>query len=205
MINDINFNLNIINNNLNNIINCMNNINNTLLRQQDNNYTPINFIKNIMNQNIQIANQISSNNNIINLTINNPLFFQNNNNIIEQNNQIHHMLPRKEEVKNIHYAHLFPESKNLRMVISFINSGDSSGSKFVITTPNDIKVKDLLFFFAKEKGINPNILGKDIYFIFNGLKININEDKDLTSFGFRNWSSIITVDLKNIIGGNSNC
>ena len=35
-----------------------------------------------------MANQISYNNNIINLTINNPLLFQNQNNINIQNNQI---------------------------------------------------------------------------------------------------------------------
>ena len=158
---------------MNNNINCMNNINNTLLRQQDNNYIPINFIKNIMNQSMQLANQISSNNNIINLTINKPLFFQINNNIIEQNNQIQNILPRKKE---IHYVRLFPESKNNRISIIF---NDPVGFKTFIDSPNDIKVKDLLLAFSKEKGINPNILGKDIYFLYNGHKININEDKDL--------------------------
>ena len=73
---------------MNNIITSMNNIKNILLEQQNNNYTPIIFIKEIINQNIQMANQISYNNNIINLTINNPLFFQNQNNINIQNNQI---------------------------------------------------------------------------------------------------------------------
>ena len=86
--NKINFNLNTINNNLNNIITNMNNINNILLKQQNNNYTPIIFIKEIIKQNIQKTNQISYNHNIINLTINNPLLFRNQNNINNLNNQI---------------------------------------------------------------------------------------------------------------------
>ena len=65
----------------------MNSINNILLEQQNNNYTPIIFIKEIINQNIQMVNQISYNNSIINLTINNPLFFRNQNNINVLNNQ----------------------------------------------------------------------------------------------------------------------
>jgi len=64
-----------------------------LINQQDNNYTPFNFIKNIINQNIQISNQISYNNNIINSTLNNPLLFQNKNNIIKMNNQFYGIFP----------------------------------------------------------------------------------------------------------------
>ena len=173
MINDINFNLNIINNNLNNIINSMNNINSILLGQQDNNYTPINFIKSIMNQNIQMANQILFNSNIINLTINNPLFFQNNND-------------------------LFPGNKNRRIGIYFTTP---NGSKTFIEVPTDIKIKDLYLAYAKKMKINPNLLGKEILFLFNGYKININEDKDLISFGLNGVSHIIVCDSKNIIGG----
>ena len=195
MINDINFNLNIINNNLNNIINSMNSINNILLRQQNNNYTPINFIKNIMNQNIQMANQILFNSNIINLTINNPLLFQNNNNIIEQNNQIQNIIPRGDIVD------YFPGNKNRKIDIYFTNP---NGSKTFIEVPIDIKIKDLYLIYAKKMEINPNLLGKEINFLFNGYKININEDKDLISFGFSGGSHIVVLDAKNIIGGISN-
>ena len=45
----------------------MNNINNIFLKEQNNNYPPINFIKEIINKNIQMVNQIFYNNNIINL------------------------------------------------------------------------------------------------------------------------------------------
>ena len=52
--------------------------------------------------------------------------------------------------------------------------------------------------------INPNILGKQIYFLYNGYKIKINEEQDLISFGLSDLSKLIVVDTKNIMGGNSN-
>ena len=90
----------------------LNNKNNILIKQQDNNYTPINFIKNIINQNIQISNQISYNNNIINPIINNPLLFKNKNNITEMNNQFYGVLPREKGVVDY-----FPGTKNERINI----------------------------------------------------------------------------------------
>ena len=54
--------------------------------------------------------------------------------------------------------------------------------------------------------ISPNLLGKHITFLFNGYVININEEKDLISFGFefdRNHK-IVVIDNNNVIGGNSN-
>ena len=105
-------------------------------------------------------------------------------------------------MKKNHYILLFPESKNNRISITFT---DQVGLKTFIDSPNDIKVKGLLLAFAKEKGINPNILGKVIYFLYNGCKININKDKDLISYGLRSGSDIIIVDAINTIGRNSNC
>ena len=67
-----------------------------------------------------------------------------------------------------------------------------------------MKVKDLLLVFAKKVGISPNLLGK-IFFLYNGYKININEEKDLISFGFdfEKIFRIVVVDSNNTIGGNS--
>jgi len=195
MINDINFNLNIINNNLNNIINSLNNINNILINQQDNNYTPINFIKSIINQNIQISNQISYNNNIINSTINNPLLFQKKNNIIEQNNQIHGILPREKEEEKLNIVDYFPGNKNERINIMFSNP---DGSVINIIVPIDIKIKDLLSAYAKKMGFNQNLLGKKFSFLFNGQTININEEKDLISFGLVDKAKITVFLPRNL-------
>ena len=185
MINDINFNLNIINNNLNNIINSLNNINNILIKQLDNNYIPIIFIKNIISQNIQISNQISYNNNIINSTINNPFLFQNKNNIIEMNSQNNQIKQREEELKYVDY---FPENKNERINIMFRNPNDLIIN---IVVPIDVKIKDLLLVYSKKMGIKQDLLGKIFYFLYNGQRININEEKDLISFGLVDKAKII--------------
>ena len=199
MINNINFNMNIIYNNLNNIITSMKNINNILLMQQNINYTPINFIKEIINKNIQFANQISDNNNLINLTINNPLLFPNTNNINTMNNQFpnSNLIPRQEKKIN----DLFPGNNNRRICIIFDNT---KGNKTPINAPVNIKVKDLLLVYAKKMEISPDLLGKKINFILNGKKININEEKDLISFGLERGIRIIVDENQNVMGGNLN-
>jgi len=199
MISNIHFNLNNINNNLNSIITSMNNINNILLNQNNNSYTPINFIKEIINQNIQMANQISYNNSIINLTINNPLFFPNQNNINFLNNQIPNsgILPRPK--KKMEFVDDFPGNKNPRINIIFVTQ---KGSYHHITVPINIKVKDLLITFSKKVKLSPNILEEKLGFMFEGHRININEEKDLISFGLNNLSKIIVIDNYNLMGGN---
>ena len=171
---NINFNLNIINNNLNNIINSFNNINSLLSMKIDYYYsTTFNSIKNIINQNMQITNQIYLNNNNIKSMIN----------------------------KKLEYVDYFSGNNNRRINIGF----DKPNSFWInIIVPIDIKVKDLLLTYAKKVEIDQNLLGRDIYFLFNGYKININEDKDLTSFGLKDGDKIIVVDSKVKIGGNSN-
>ena len=52
--------------------------------------------------------------------------------------------------------------------------------------------------------ISPDLLGKNIFFLFNGYRIRINEEKDLISYGLESGCTIIILDTKNIIGGNSN-
>ena len=197
IINNININLNNINNNMNNIITSMNNINKILLSQQIKNYTPINFIKEIINQNIQMANQISNNNNIINLTINNPLFFPSQNNINIMKNQIPNLgvLPRQERIG---IDDFFPGNNNRRINITFINPNNTRTN---IITPVNIKVKELFLAYAKKMKVNPKILGKEIFFLFNNHKININEDKDIISFGLENGNKIVVLQSQIIIGG----
>ena len=156
-----------------------------MIKQLDNNYIPIIFIKNIISQNIQISNQISYNNNIINSTINNPFLFQNKNNIIEMNSQNNQIKQREEELKYVDY---FPENKNERINIMFRNPNDLIIN---IVVPIDVKIKDLLLVYSKKMGIKQDLLGKIFYFLYNGQRININEEKDLISFGLVDKAKII--------------
>ena len=123
-----------------------------------------------------MANQISYNNNVINLTINNPLFFPNQNNINILNNQIPSsgVLPRLENKKE--FVDDFPGNNNRRINIMFETP---TGLVKNIAAPSNIKVKDLLLTFSKKVKISPNLLGKKVFFILNGERINVNEEKDL--------------------------
>jgi len=42
------------------------------------------------------------------------------------------------------------------------------------------------------------------YFLNNGLRLNINEEKDLISFDLDKSNTIVVLDRYNILGGNSN-
>ena len=65
------------------------------------------------------------------------------------------------------------------------------------------RVKDLFLASAKKMALSPDLLGKNI-FLFNGHRIRINEEKDLISYGFKDYSKIIVLNTMNKIGGNSN-
>ena len=168
-----------------------------MLNQQNIYYTPINFIKEIVNQNIQMTNQISYNNNIINLIIKNPLFFPNQNNINIMNNQI----PHSNLIHSQKEKELFPGNNNRRINVFF---QATNGSQTRIAAPINIKIKDLFLAYANKMEINPLSLGKEIFFIFNGHKVNINEQKDLISFGLKENFKISVFDSRNIMGGNLN-
>ena len=118
------------------------------------------------------------------------------------NNQIPNSgkMPRQ---KTIEYVDDFPGNNNRRINMIFETR---SGLINNIATPVNIKVKDLFLTYAKKVGISPNILGNKIYFLYNGHKLNINEEKDLISFGFDLGTNykIIVVDKDDLMGGNSN-
>ena len=49
--------------------------------------------------------------------------------------------------------------------------------------------------------ISPNFLGKEFFFLFNNHRININEEKDLISFGLEDGIKIKVFKSQNILGG----
>ena len=95
----------------------------------------------------------------------------------------------------------FPENNNRIINIRF---DSSNGSKNIIADPVNIKVKDLLLAYAKKIGIDPKDLREKLGFIFKDCKININEEKDLISYGLENNNKIDVYDMDNVIGWNSN-
>ena len=68
-----------------------------------------------------------------------------------------------------------------------------------IVAPIDMKVKDLLFKYVTKLGLGPNVMGTSLFFLFNGKKINLNEEKTIHNLGLEN-AYIIVLGPKEVIG-----
>ena len=76
-----------------------------------------------------------------------------------------------------------------------------TGLKLNFATPLSVSVKDLLRQFIIRVGVSEALLGKKIFFIINGYKIPINEERSCQDFfGKINQVKIIVLDGSNIIG-----
>ena len=208
-------------NNMNNMLNMnnMNNMNNMLNMNNVNNLNNMNIINmNNMNQNQMINNNIDINphkediiNHLINqnqilynqIEMNNKLIQKLNqnsqnlniNNSLENNNPYFHVLPKKEN--NIY--DIFPLYNGKKIHLSF---STQTGGKTLLIAPENIKIFDLFSEFMKIMKLDNNLIGDRIFFLYNGYKINQKDyEKTLLEFGLRNLSTIIVLDINNIIGG----
>lgn len=79
----------------------------------------------------------------------------------------------------------------------------SSGNIINMAVSPTMKVKDLFISFIKRIGFKEDILTKEIYFLFAGLTIDINEEKTLKEKNLGNNNIILVLDTKGIIGAKS--
>ena len=198
-----------MNNNMNNI--NMNNLNPMALQNM------YNFML-MMNPNINMNNPMNINNNLMNFINANPLFFQYfmntqnnfNNNMNNNNNNNFNVfqgdtskakigiLPRPESNENKKSFLICPNNAGDRVNIMFITG---AGLKTVIISPINLPVKELFKEYIRKMGQDPRVLGKYIYFLYNGLKIDINEPKTVFQFGLNASNVIMVVDTSNLLGG----
>ena len=77
----------------------------------------------------------------------------------------------------------------------------SSGQKFSEKALKSMKFKDLCINFITRLGFKKEIIeSKDIIFLFNGTKVDINQNKTLRETGIENYSKILVLDIKGLIG-----
>jgi hypothetical protein len=77
----------------------------------------------------------------------------------------------------------------------------SSGQKFNEKAAKNMIFKDLCINFVTRLGFQKTIIeNKDIIFLFNGTKVDINQKKNLREIGIENNSKILVLDLKGLIG-----
>ena len=89
-------------------------------------------------------------------------------------------------------------SNELQCNVAFITQ---AGKKIMMSSPYNTKLKDFLIKYASRMGISGSIIGKDIFFIYNGLKVNENEEASIGQIlkGTTN-PTFLVIDTKNILG-----
>ncbi len=77
-----------------------------------------------------------------------------------------------------------------------------TGLKVPMSVPINISVHDLFVAFIRRMNLDESVLGKYIYFLNNGAKIKINEQKSIRNYGFNDADIILVIDTSNLLGGN---
>ena len=173
-----NMGYNMNNYNMNNYQNLMNIImNNQMLFQMYQN------MKNNMNQNQNINN------------FNNRMNFVNVNQNQMNNNQVTGGALRN---SNANFSYNVTSSFNSSQVTNIIFT-TMKEQKANLIAPIDMKIKDLLFKYVTKLGLGPNVMGTSLFFLFNGKKIDLNEEKTIHEYGLEN-AHIIVLDPKEVIG-----
>ena len=110
------------------------------------------------------------------------------------------ILPRNGNNNNLNYNNNdpFPGNTSLRIVIVFITG---TGMKIPINAPINVSLHDLFIAFIHKVNLDESVLGKYIYFLYNGGRLKINEQKTISNFGFKTGDFIIVIDTSNLLGG----
>ena len=77
------------------------------------------------------------------------------------------------------------------------------GHKTTIIATYNMKVKDLLLQYVQKLGLGPNVMGDSLFFLFNGKKIDINEQGTVYDLGLHSGGQIVVLDIKGVIGANN--
>ena len=157
------------------------------------------------NYNYNMNNSADSMNLMMNWMNMNPILlqmynnnmFQNNMNYNNNNNQINvNGGGLNNNVPN-NYA-VSQNSNELQCNVAFITQ---AGKKIMMSCPYSMKLKDFLLKYTSRMGISGSIIGKDIFFIYNGLKIDENAEESIGHFLKGTTNPIfLVVDTKNILG-----
>jgi hypothetical protein len=99
---------------------------------------------------------------------------------------------------NANFTYNVSSSMNLSPVTNIIFT-TMKEQKANLVAPIDMKIKDLLYKYVTKLGLGPNVIGSSLFFLYNGKKINYNEEKTIHEYGLEN-AHIIVLDPKEVIG-----
>ena len=194
-----------------------------------NNFDPITFnmMLNMMNnmypnQGYNMNNYNSFNNqNLMNFMINwmnaNPILFQMYQNMNQNMNQ--YVNPNNNNSNKMKFIKVSPSEaqqsvskknmQNMKFDASspFDNSPKTNivfntqkGHTTNIIASYNMKVKDLLLTYVQKLGLGPAVMGDSLFFLFNGNKLKLNEEKTVYDVGLHNGGHIVVLDVKEVIG-----
>ena len=100
-------------------------------------------------------------------------------------------------IQNINYDLSSPNDYTPKTNITFKTQRDQIVN---IVCPVNLKVKDLLIKYINKLGLGPGVMGTSIFFLFNGLRLDINENSTVSEIGLISGSTIIVLDVNSVIG-----
>ena len=159
----------------------------------------MNMMMNWMNMNPVILQMY--NNNMFQNNNNMPQNYNNNNNINlnNSNNSQSNINGGVNDIQNT--FDLSKNSNEQKFNVVFIHQ---TGKKVMMICSYSLIVKDLLLQYISRVGLSDHAIGKEIFFIYNGLKIDEKEEKKIGQYFFPGMlQTILVVDTKNIIGAKS--
>ena len=99
--------------------------------------------------------------------------------------------------KNMHFKVDDCDIRNIKF-------SDSSGLNVMISINKNRPLKDLFKEYAKRVGFPEFLLGKEIVFIFNGLRIDVNDEKNTINSLFpKDLITIIVIFIQQVRGANN--
>ena len=166
---------------------------------------------NMNNYNYNMMNNPNGMNLMMNWMNGNPNLFQTYQNMSNQNNQNQNKMNfvnvSNNEARNggilsnnmpnisIDASSPFDSSPKVNIILNTMK-----GHKTNIVASYNMKIKDLLLLYVQKLGLGPAVMGDSLFFLFNGQKIDINEQRTVYDLGLHNGGQIVVLDIKGVIG-----
>ena len=95
---------------------------------------------------------------------------------------------------------LYPENKNSDKINIVMKQ--STGLKMIMSTPGDIPIKDIIRKYLEKIQVQEQILYDELglIFLFQGMKLDINSDKPISSVCKGNINEITVIYGRSLIG-----
>jgi len=139
-------------------------------------------------------NQYRNNNNNFNANGDNN---NNNNNINHGGNPAKETLPRNITITNPQIDYPEEEKENLKNISFLLNTG----ARVTFLVPYYETLENLFLLFAKKIGIGENTLGKDIFFIYDAMYLQIHDKRALYELFINDNPTITVIDEGFVKGG----